>query len=611
MKRMTWKHSAHVPECFPAIVAGVLLGGFAWYLHNGMIDPLNTYWLLREGDSFQHFIGWHFYRQEAWQWPLGAISTLATDLTTSIVYTDSIPLYAIPLKLVNSWLPPLFQYLGLALFINYILNGYFACRLLLKLNVPAVAAVMGAVLMGCLPIVTARGLGIHGHEALTAHWLIFIALEYTLLIRNTTFRSVLSWLALLLIAVLMHFYLFFMVGVFWTAWWLRQAWWQWQRSSSLEQLVKGNVLGWGNALVTPGIVLLCMWSVGYFHLGEQSAASGGYGYYSAELLTFLNPSSSAWFFDDNFPSMSSLFSGWTPAIEGQYEGMAYMGAGLLLLCSVAAALYIKGLFEEARQAERPFHANVQRPDWTPVVIASVGLFLFALAGQVAFGGEGVALHYDILFAPFRDYLRSSGRMVWPLQYVLIIAALIIVTKRLKTGIWLPLLVLTVILQREDLRGWHEFIHDTVADRLAISYQEPLPYGVLRDDSLIPVWENSQRFIAFPATYFNPLRPYLWTAAEYQIPVNVAYLARANDALIENVTAAHQHALEQGRLFPGNTYLITDNELGRQACILQEWSCKRHQDVTIVWHSSLIEASSQADGRSHTQNDLNALNESTL
>lgn len=611
MKRMTWKRSVHVPECLPAIVAGVLLGGLAWYLYNGMIDPRSTHWLLREGDSFQHFIGWHFYRQEGWGWPLGAVNTLATDLTTSIVYTDSIPLYAIPLKLISSWLPASFQYLGLVLLINYLLNGYFACRLLIKLNVPAVAAVIGAILMGSLPIVTSRGLGIHGHEALTAHWLIFLALEYTLLIRHTTLRSALNWLALLLVAVLTHFYLFFMVGVFWTAWWLRQVGWLWQHSGSLKELVKGNVIVWGSAIITPLIVLLCMWSVGYFYLGGQSGASGGYGYYSAELLTFLNPSSSAWFFDDNFTSMSSLFSGWTPAIEGQYEGMAYMGAGLLLLCSVAAVLYIKSPTGGGLLAGRPLQGSVQKPDWVPAIFASIGLFLFALAGQVAFGERGILLHYDILFIPFRDYLRSSGRMVWPLQYVLIVTVLVIVTQRLKAFIWLPLLALAVLVQREDLREWYGFIRDTVASRVSISHQEPLPYSVLRDSALAPVWEKSRHFVVFPAKDFGPLRPYLWIAAEHDISVNVAYLARANEASIERVTAPHRQALEQGQLSPDNTYLITDNELGQQACALQGWLCKWHQDVAIAWHRSLFEVSQQADGRSHTQSDQNVLSESEL
>ncbi|MGO2133174.1 MAG: DUF6311 domain-containing protein [Halomonas sp.] len=100
-------------------MASLLGAGFAYYLYGNMLSPSEVGWLLNEGDSFQHYIGWHFFRREAWSWPLGSLITLANDINTSIVFTDSIPLLALPLKIFHAWLPDPFQYLGLALLSGY------------------------------------------------------------------------------------------------------------------------------------------------------------------------------------------------------------------------------------------------------------------------------------------------------------------------------------------------------------------------------------------------------------------------------------------------------------------------------------------------------------
>lgn len=588
------------------VLSGTCAAFLAWYLYRGMLDPRDAVWLLREGDSFQHFIGWHFFRQEPWGWPLGAVNQLATELSTSLVFTDSVPLYAIPLKLLHPWLPETFQYLGLVVFINYCLNGAVACRLLLRLRVPAYVALVGAVLISSLPIVVSRGLGIHGHEALTAHWLILLAIELTLFSKRPSLKASLCWLLLLIIAVMMHFYLFFMVGVFWAAWWvylssgivIAQVF---NSRRSLTSRIRYGLTRyttwWITGVATPLIVLFVMWAVGYFHLGEQSAASGGYGYYSAELLTFFNPQSSAWYFDENFTSMSALFPGWQPLTEGQYEGMAYVGAGVLLLW---LALAVVATFLPSRRHTQPstLPANDYRQSehhhsehsasyqWWPAWAASLGLFAFAIAGTISFGSGGIPLHYDVLFIPFRDYVRSSGRMVWPLLYLLLAITFMQLSWRLKARWLAPLLLLAIVIQREDLRDWYGFIRETVKGRVEISRAEPLAYDVLKDNSLDSVWRSHDSLIAFPAHDLNALKPYLWLAAKYDLSINVAYLARANHQIIDAATQRYREHLQQGQLPEGHIYLVTDPLLSRQACRLRQWECAEHEGVTTVWQQGV-------------------------
>ena len=581
-----------------AAVLSALLGV---YLYSGTVNPLNVAWLLREGDSFQHYIGWHFFRQEPWGWPLGAVSTLATELSTSIVYTDSIPLYAIPLKLFHHWLPEQFQYLGLVIAINYCLNGLVACRLLLRVGVPAYAALIGALLISSLPIIILRGLGIQGHEALTAHWIILLAIELTLTAEKHRLNGAIRWLLLLTVAVLMHFYLFFMAGVFWAVWWLYLSYIMVKRAiSARDRPVRRHIVSviytykewWLLGLATPWVIFVVMWAAGYFYVDSQSSVSSGYSYYSAELLTFFNPNASVVVFHNRLASLSALFSGWLPAKEGQYEGTAYVGAGVLLLwlALIVSSWLNRGVtpthVTEAKNA-RCHQGTPLDERWIPAWIASIGLFAFAMAGEVSLGRGSIPLYYDILFEPFKGHLRSSGRMVWPLLYLLLVVTFIQLAKNMKARWLMPLLVVAMVVQREDLRELYSFTRDNIENRVEAGLADPLAYDVLKDDELRPVWISHDSLIAFPADDLDALKPYLWLAAEHHLSINVAYLARANQQIIDTATQTYRRSLAQGELPEGHVYLITDQELSRQACRLDRWVCVTHEKVTILWQPAVV------------------------
>jgi hypothetical protein len=65
------------------------------------------------GDNGTNFLGWHFFRTEAWHFPLGVIKKYHYPSGTDVVFTGSIPLLAISFKLFNDFLPKTFQYIGL------------------------------------------------------------------------------------------------------------------------------------------------------------------------------------------------------------------------------------------------------------------------------------------------------------------------------------------------------------------------------------------------------------------------------------------------------------------------------------------------------------------
>lgn len=551
---------------------------FSIHLYREFIDPTEVAWLAREGDSFQHYIGWHFFRREAWSWPLGAFSTLASDVPTSIVYTDSIPLFAIPLKLLHSWLPDPFQYLGLAMLFNYALNGLFAGRLLLRLGVPALVVPLGALLLASLPAITMRGLGAHGHEALTAHWILFIAIEYSLLRARLNLATALSWGGLLVLAVLLHFYLFFMAGVLWA---LSMAYMLVSENPGLLKKENGGgrqrAMHWLMVLLgTPLTILLVMWSVGYFHLGGQGVGSDGYGYFSAEALAFFNPGYGVRSSEEGLYSFSALFGGWYTVYPGQYEGVSYVGAGAIVVFIAAfATLFVNG-------KHKPLGVPSSIPGIKPVLFSSTGMFLFAIAGEVGFTRQNIDLGYDALFGPLKDYLRSSGRLVWPAMYLSVIISLVLVSRCLRPAHLLLVMLAVVWIQKEDLAPWHDLLRESVWQRSVTAKSDPVAHSVWEDDDLDQVWEEGRHIVSFPTDNYDTLRPYLWIAAEHGMSINVAYLARISHALVEEVTQPYIEALEDGKLPEGNVYLLTQAQHVEAVCRQEDWRCRTHEEVTVAW-----------------------------
>jgi hypothetical protein len=180
---------------------GALLGGFVFLVIYGpeILNPAFIGWTM-EGDAAQHFLGWHFFRSEPWMFPVGLIEGYQFPQGTSLVYTDSIPLVAIPLKLITGLLPAVFQYHGMWLFSAYLLQGYFSALLLRYITKNPMFVLLGTCFFLLSPLLVQRA---WIHESLTAHWIILGAIY--LYFQPDEMRIRIRWLILLVAASLVHF----------------------------------------------------------------------------------------------------------------------------------------------------------------------------------------------------------------------------------------------------------------------------------------------------------------------------------------------------------------------------------------------------------------------
>lgn len=552
-----------------ALAAATLGGGFfaLWLYGWGVIDPTSVRWLLLEGDPFQHYIGWEAFRHDEWRWPLGALPNFGTTIDASIVFMDAIPLLALPLKLVSAWLPMPFQYQGLVMLLNSMLNALAGAWVAQRLGAKPLVSFLFAALIVLSPVVIMRGIGAHGHEALTAHWLVIVALGMALLPRAGWPRE-LAWLGLLLAAVAIHFYLFFMVGVIWAASWAALA-----LRSFISRQWRLLVRLLAVAMINVALVLCLMWALGYFQYGLEVGRETGFGYFSAEWLTFINPRSEAWFLvHTSLGSASRVLPGWLSPIAGQYEGQAYMGLGILAWVVVALAVALRRMPTSTLRCLQWEHATL--------IAALALLFVFALGDRWVIGRLVWHIPYPDWSQLVTQYLRSSGRLVWPLLYALLLGALWLTARYMSSRAGILVLVVAVWVQWSDLQPLNFFVRDGLSERVASTHSS-FPYASLKDRRLEALAENSEAIYYLPGGDLEQLKPYLWLAAHHELTINVAYFARSDASSLETANRSYVAQVNNGELLPDILYVITDEALADNVCGFIQATCFESGDATIA------------------------------
>lgn len=503
-------------------VATLLLAGVVYNFLFGLdsLLPGNYAWMLH-GDTAQHYLGWQFFRQEAWQWPPGRILAYGHPTGTAIVFTDSIPLLAFLFKPVAGLLPAEFQYFGLWIFACYLLSGYFGLRLLARATPHPALRILGACFFILSPPLLLRG---YGHEALMAHWLLLAGIDTGL--RGWSGPRWLAWSA---IAALCHPYLLLMVLGLMAA------------SAITTVMIDKNqrlaaVAGQGAGI---GLILLLLMGLAGHFSGTGPLAAEGYGYFSMNLLSLIDP-----------------LLGWSRFIRqrpihpdyavlgnfGQYEGFLYLGAGMILLVAMALALHLA----------RP--QPLARRCWP---LAAVGLifWLLALSNVITFGEQ------RLFTVPLPDNLhqalstfRASGRFGWPAFYLIHLAALTLILRHLPPRGALVVLAATLTLQLADQSDKYREFRGIIRQRM--TWQTPLQS---------PQWaafaQRASRLIIVPPLpdMTHAYIPFAHLAARHHLATNAANISHAGTRGVGDHGASIAAALRQGQYDPHTLYVFPQPE----------------------------------------------------
>ena len=94
----------------------------------------NTQWLFSEDDRSAHQLGWYFFKNDIWRFPLGSNPNFGDQIGNSIIYSDSIPILALFFKSINFLLPEQFQYISIWILICFFFTGCFKLSSYFKIN---------------------------------------------------------------------------------------------------------------------------------------------------------------------------------------------------------------------------------------------------------------------------------------------------------------------------------------------------------------------------------------------------------------------------------------------------------------------------------------------
>lgn len=372
-------------------------------------------------DASQHVAGWLFYVRDSWHFPLLHTARLNHPEGVSIAFTDSIPLAALPFKLLAPWLPAAFHYIGWWHAVAFVAQAVAATFLIRALGQRHLLATVCAVFFALTwPALLWR----MGHTSLLTQAILLLALAFYFLGRHGTWSSTAvarAFIALGLIGLTVHpYFLVFCYALF--------------LAFLADQAVAGE--GWRRQAPAVFASLVAIGAVGAVlgYFGHGGTNTFGFGYYSMNLSApfcggRLIPCSAA---------VGHQFGayGFDDATGGQYEGYNYLGAGVLLLVAFALVMEWRALVRWPRR-------------YPALAVVMLLLAAYALSNQVYLGAREV-LSYPLpdLFDRLTGTFRSSGRFFWVVGYLLLFSVLAALLKR-RAGI--ALLALAVPLQWLDVQ----------------------------------------------------------------------------------------------------------------------------------------------------------------
>jgi hypothetical protein len=463
----------------------LIIGALTFIIITGgkILNVENTSWLM-EGDLATNWLGWMFFRNTpAIQWPLGANPDYGMAIGSSIVFTDSIPLLAIAFKYFDKLLPNHFQYFGIWILTCFIFQSYFSWKILATFTHNNWLKAIGSIFFIITPCFLFRT---SVHPSLSAQWLLLAGIYLYLL--NQSFFT--RWTSLLIITSLVHAYLLFMVLSIWLANITYRAWDRQLNLTSIARHISLTIIA----------VFVAMWSAGYFMIGSGTSFNeSGYGIYRMNLLSPIDP-------DENW----SMLLPDQKQGPGDYEGFNFLGLGILILiCFSMYYANLKDIFLISKKI-------------IIIICLCLFLFLFSISNHISIG-ENEIFNYKIpsnlnfLFNAF----RSSGRMFWPVVYIIYIIVFKIIFTKTRTRVALATCTMALSIQIADSSASIKKLNES----LNSSRERPTPLAS-------PIWNDVAKnykniIFVLPRNQVDLWLPLSYFAANHEMAINIGYFSRTN------------------------------------------------------------------------------------
>jgi hypothetical protein len=509
----------------------IFIGLIAFFVIAGpqFLSPTNVAWLVG-GDPLQHYLGWAFYRNSPWTWPLGLNPLYGMEFSNSIVFTDSIPLLAIPFKAISHLLPYPFQYFGIWVLLCFVLQSFFAFRLIGLITNSVAIQCLGSILFLFSPPLVFR---LSLHESLMGHFIILAALylnikpnPQSIEVKRNYLHS-LGWIILLSIAILTHFYLAVMVLALWLADVCNRIFVK--KSNSFKEVLFENAL----LISIAGFVA---WQAGYFAIEGASGATRGFGDFRTNLLALFN--SRGWsYWLRPIPLRDTV-----EAATG--EGFQYLGSGSLLLLLGAILAVIKGRFNFTQSLGMAWRS------YPFLISALVALALISFSNYIGFGPWNLRVPLPEFVTGLLSIVRSSARLFWPIYYTILLVILYVLIKSYSVRNVLILLGIAGTIQIVDTSaGWLP-----IREKVSLSTSTQFKTALHN-----PFWKNAGKHYKNIVTsdYYGTWEDFGVYASQNKMGTSITHLARVDGYKASQFFESINKQLYETSLDQSNLYILRD------------------------------------------------------
>jgi Family of unknown function (DUF6311) len=493
--------------CFFTIVGSRILrsGNIAW---------------LDVGDSAAQFLGWHFFRESPWSFPLGLNPRYGLEISNSIVFSDSIPLLAFLFKPFADFLPETFQYFGFWLYGCFLLQAWFSWKLAsLVTHDVAIRALATGLFVFSPPMIMRLSFG---HLALVGHFFIVAALY--LCLRPIEERRTWPWICLLTLAALVNAYLLGMVAVLWLADLLGIVL---RKVRSVEYALQEVI--WASFFVG-----LACWQAGYFTVGKGTIASG-FGFYRMNLLSIIDSNGWSYVVRD------------LPGAEGDYEGFNFLGLGVIL----AGIFAIPALLKSRRDL---LIIATKRP---VLSIALLGFMIYALSNNIGIGSANIRLPVPERILTAATVFRSSGRMFWPVFYAIIFAIICIIIRDYEIRVARYLLGVALVVQATDTSAAWLDIRKRLMTEPATEWISPLKDSFWNQAAA--KYHKVRWIVPGQSTHWQTFASY---AARNGMATDAVYLNRVGRVQLNGAREKAMFALQTGNFEGDSLYILDTDSMGQ-------------------------------------------------
>ncbi len=359
------------------------------------ISFTNSSWLTTR-DMTADLLSWQYFKNDIWRFPIGNNPNYGIDISTGIVFSGSIPFLCVLFKIFGSFLPSNFHFFSLWIFICIFLQSFISYLIIYNKTKNFTFSVIGSLFFLISPVFISQ---IMFHMALAGQWLILLA--FYIEIKNTPSKKIFYWTILISLSALIHFYFtIILFGMFFLF-------------IFNEYLINFNFKKLIVKMSIPTFFLLItMYIFGYFEVPFTDSLAFGYGIYKLNLAGIINP-----IFQQQSGTIN--WSHFLPEIltsAGEAsEGFSYLGIGGIFLLLISIFLIFTNFVEFKKRNYRPYFFII-------ILFSLVSLtHKISFANILLFEIDLPKYIYGIL-----SIIRASGRLFWPVYYLLFLGSIIII-----------------------------------------------------------------------------------------------------------------------------------------------------------------------------------------